>query len=171
VVAIVAVEPSGPPVHEIVPASPGFTKEAEVRSEWYSEGRLTKPYGLAALPLVYEPPVGAADELRFVKEPAAQAPELVQGWTQATPARKLANLSKVPVLVVTGEASYHAAYDHLTVAYLRQAGVETTFIRLAEQGIRGNGHMMMLELNNQDIAAVIERWIRDRVSSSAGNPS
>ncbi len=46
------------------------------------------------------------------------------------------------------EASYHAPYDHCTVAYLRQAGVRTDFIRLADHGIRGNGHMMMMEKNS-----------------------
>ena len=57
------------------------------------------------------------------------------------------------------EASYHAPYDHCTVAYLPQAGVQDTFIRLADVGIRGNGHMMMLEKNTDDIARVIEQWV------------
>jgi hypothetical protein len=61
---------------------------------------------------------------------------------------------------VTSEASYHASYDHCTVRYLAQAGVKTTFIRLPDVGIHGNGHMMMLEKNSDQIADVIERWLR-----------
>jgi hypothetical protein len=64
--------------------------------------------------------------------------------------------------VLTSEASYHAPYDHCTVAYLNQAGVKTTFIRLDEVGVRGNGHMMMLEKNNMAIAGVMANWL-DRV--------
>ena len=63
------------------------------------------------------------------------------------------------ILVLTSEASYHAPYDHCTVKYLQQAGVKPTWIKLAEQGIRGNSHVMMLEKNNQEIAAVIARWL------------
>jgi len=46
-----------------------------------------------------------------------------------------------------------------TAAYLTQAGVRNTFIRLADQGVRGNGHMMMIEKNNAAIAGVIAQWL------------
>ena len=62
-------------------------------------------------------------------------------------------------LILTSEASYHAAYDHCTVQYLEQAGVHPTFIQLSEIGVRGNGHMVMLEKNNLEIAAVLARWL------------
>ena len=38
-----------------------------------------------------------------------------------------------------------------------------TFMRLEDHGIRGNGHMMMLEKNSDEIAALLERWIRANV--------
>src|SRR6185295_14449294 len=57
------------------------------------------------------------------------------------------------------EASYHAAYDHCTVKYLQQAGVHPEWVKLADAGIHGNGHMMMLEKNNMDIAAAMSRWL------------
>jgi hypothetical protein len=69
----------------------------------------------------------------------------------------------VPILVVTSEASYHRAYDHCTVKYLEQAGVHVTWIKLADLGIHGNGHMMMLEKNNAEIAAVMSRWIEKTI--------
>ena len=67
---------------------------------------------------------------------------------------------RLPILVLTAEASYHAPYDHCTVRYLEQAGVKPTAIRLVESGIRGNSHVMMLEKNNKEIAAVIEMWLQ-----------
>jgi hypothetical protein len=75
------------------------------------------------------------------------------------PARQLPNLQKMPILVLTAEASYHAPYDHCTVNYLRQAGVKLTYIRLADIGIKGNSHVMMLEKNNKEIAAVLAKWL------------
>ena len=40
-----------------------------------------------------------------------------------------------------------------------------TFVRLADIGIRGNGHMMMLEKNNNAIAAVMLDWLRRRCAA------
>jgi pimeloyl-ACP methyl ester carboxylesterase len=149
--AIVAMEPSGPPVHDNV------TKGAP---DWFEDGPFTKPYGLTAPPLTYDPPLRDATDLRFVKQDTADADGRVRCWEQAEPARKLAHLADIPVLVVECEASYHAPYDHCTVKYLRQAGVMKTFyIRLADVGIRGNGHMMMIEENNAEIAELAANWL------------
>ena len=94
-----------------------------------------------------------------MREEKADAADLVQCWMQTSPARQLVNLKDIPVLVVTSEASYHASYDHCTVKYLRQAGVNTTFLPLARRNIRGNGHMMMLEKNSDEIAAAMLEWL------------
>ena len=64
---------------------------------------------------------------------------------------------------MTGEASYHASYDHCTAAFLQQAGVAITFVRLGDVGIRGNGHMMMLEKNNLEIAVFLDGWVRKNI--------
>jgi len=61
--------------------------------------------------------------------------------------------------VLTAEASYHAPYDHCTVKYLQQAGVKPSVIRLADVGIHGNSHVLMLEKNNRQIAGVIAGWL------------
>jgi hypothetical protein len=34
-----------------------------------------------------------------------------------------------------------------------------TFIKLADLGIHGNGHMMMLEKNSDQVAQVIASWL------------
>jgi len=142
--AIVAVEPSGPPVHE-APGKRG--------------GARTKPWGLAWEPLRYAPAATDAGQLAFVQQPRPDGDGLLACWLQREPARRLKNLARVPVAIITGEASYHAPYDHCTARYLEQAGVRTTFIPLAARGIRGNGHMMMLERNSDEIAGVIHRWL------------
>jgi pimeloyl-ACP methyl ester carboxylesterase len=153
--AIVAMEPSGPPVYDNVEKG---------APDWFEDGLLTKPYGLTAPPLAYDPPVANPEELRFVRQNKPDASDLVRCWAQVEPARTLVNLQHIPVLVVQAQASYHAPYDHCTVAYLRQARVSNTrFIRLADVGIKGNGHMLMLEKNNLEIAAVVERWLRESV--------
>jgi hypothetical protein len=75
----------------------------------------------------------------------------------------LTNLAAIPVLVATTEASYHAMYDHCTARYLARAGVRTEFVRLADKGIRGNGHMMMLEKNSLEIASFLDAWLSANV--------
>ena len=67
---------------------------------------------------------------------------------------------KIPMMIVAAESSYHAAFDHCTAAYLKQAGVPITFLRLEDAGIRGNGHMMMLEKNSDEIAGVLMDWLK-----------
>jgi pimeloyl-ACP methyl ester carboxylesterase len=99
--------------------------------------------------------IGAPD---YFKQGALALPYLVRCHVQKEPARKLPNL-KMPILVVMSEASYHAPYDHCTVKYLRQAGADPTFMRLADLGIKGNSHVMMNEKNNKEIAAVIAQWL------------
>jgi methyl coenzyme M reductase subunit C-like uncharacterized protein (methanogenesis marker protein 7) len=69
----------------------------------------------------------------------------------------------VPSVVVTAEASFHATYDACTVAFLAQAGAKPDVIQLADRGLRGNGHMMMLETNSDAVADVLADWLTARV--------
>jgi pimeloyl-ACP methyl ester carboxylesterase len=149
--AIVAMEPNGPPVYET---------EFRGAPDWFADTGARKTSGLGMVPLTYNPPLKSGETLSFVRQSKPDAPDLVRGWLQAEPARKLSNLARVPILIIVAEASYHAAYDHVTAAYLSQAGVPNTFIRLPDIGIRGNGHMMMLEKNSDEIAGVIEGWLK-----------
>jgi pimeloyl-ACP methyl ester carboxylesterase len=157
--AIVAVEPSGPPVHDMLTVG---------APEWFRDGKTIKRSGLGEVPLTYEPAVPEGATPDFVRQETAAGPDMTRCWLQKEPARKLRNLANIPVVVVMAEASYHAAYDHCTVAYLRQAGVRTDFVRLADHGIRGNGHMMMLEKNSDDIARVLEQWVARQVANERG---
>ena len=78
---------------------------------------------------------------------------------QKEPARKLVNLSKVNILILTAESSYHAPYDHGTSNFLKQAGVDHDFIRLEDHDIKGNGHMMMHEKISREVSNFINNWI------------
>ena len=46
---------------------------------------------------------------------------------------------------------------------LAQAGARPESLRLAEAGLRGNGHMMMLEKNSDQVADALVAWIAGRV--------
>jgi pimeloyl-ACP methyl ester carboxylesterase len=149
--AILAIEPVGPPFFntDIVPAP-----------EWFRDSPMQlRRWGVTDVPLTYSPPVKDPSEIAIVREEKPDAPDLVRCWLQKSPARQLTNLQKTPILIVTAEASYHAPYDYCTVKFLTQAGAHATHIRLADIGIHGNGHMMMLEKNNAEIAAVLSRWL------------
>ena len=39
------------------------------------------------------------------------------------------------------------------------AGVKNKHIRLENESVKGNGHMMMLEKNSDQVAQVIKKWI------------
>ena len=152
--ALIQVEPSGPPVHDVLAVgAPDFLRD----------GELVRPWGLSAIPLNYAPRPASAADLSFVQQAAADGPGLARCWLQKSPARQLPNLAKMPMLIVSGEASFHAPFEHCTVEYLQQAGVRPDWIDLGKAGIHGNGHMMMLEKNNLEIAAAIDRWLMKTV--------
>ena len=67
---------------------------------------------------------------------------------------------------MSAEASFGAPTAHCNAAFLKQVGVPVDYIRLADIGIRGNGHFLMLEKNNLEIAAVIADWLDRRVTPS-----
>lgn len=137
---IVALEPSGPP----------FSADLNCAK--------AKNYGIAELPLHYNPPVESVDQLELELLNAPQS-EWADGWVLKNPAPQLPRLQGVPILLMVSEASYHAQYDHLTSYVLHQCGVEHDFVRLEQHGIHGNGHMMMLEKNNLQIADLILEWL------------
>lgn len=64
------------------------------------------------------------------------------------------------MLLETSEASYHAVYDDCTYYFLHQAGVPVERLKLVDVGIHGNGHLQFMEKNSDEIAGVLEKWIR-----------
>ena len=171
--AIVGAEPSGPPVHDVVvPGAARFGMDfanatAVAGSVQFRDDPRLKRYGLADIPLLYAPAVTADSPLAFVQQDKAEAPDLVKCWRQKEPARKLVAVGERPVLYLAAEASFYAPYSHCTVGYLRQAGVNVDFVKLADIGLRGNGHMMMMEKNSDAIAQVIVEWLAKNVPAPA----
>jgi pimeloyl-ACP methyl ester carboxylesterase len=78
-------------------------------------------------------------------------------------------LGDLPVAVVTAESSGHGPADRETAEYLRRCGARVTEMRLAELGIRGNGHAMMLERNNDEIVTAITNWITGVLASTTSH--
>lgn len=145
--ALIAIEPSGPPFQ------PGYTK-------------LPLSYGITDLPILYDPPVNDPKvDFKTVLVPSIKPDRIgcVLQDEKIGPVRQLVNFKDIPVLVDTGQASYHAVYDHATVAFLKQAGVKVEHLLLEEVGIMGNGHMQFMELNNLEIAEALHRWIVGKV--------
>lgn len=189
--AVLAVEPAGPPGgtnRALKDNTLVFTNQVR----YFAQHR---PYGLADIPLTFEPavPEPAYDEHGVTQPPlelfatAAATnngvcllqrggPELRQADTtgrvlppEARPGvvRKLAALGRVCQLVVTAEASHHATCDGATVAFMRQAGVGVDHIRLEEAGVCGNGHLMYLEKNSDAVAQVIFEWVASSVPGAS----
>ncbi len=144
---IIAAEPIAPPIEN---AERGAT----------GPGRL---WGLTNLPMTYDPPVKDAAELHPVRQDKADAPDLIPCWVQKEPAHKLVNLEGIPVLNVSGEASYHRPYAHCIAKWLNQAGVKTKYVNLEDEGIRGNGHQFMSEKNSAEISKLFMDWLEKNV--------
>ncbi|KAL9616525.1 MAG: hypothetical protein Q9160_008618 [Pyrenula sp. 1 TL-2023] len=142
---IVSLEPTGPPFREVV----------------FSH-RSARPYGLTDIPITYDPPVNdpEKDLVKQSTSPPSTPGMQAQCYLQAEDApRQLIHLREIPVLLLTAEASYHALYDSYTVAYLRQAGVKVSHLELSKVNVHGNGHMMFLEKNSDEIANLIRQWL------------
>lgn len=125
-----------------------------------------RPYGVSNIPLTFETPWTEPSQLRKATVGETTYTEgllsNVSCVLQQSPANKLVNVAKVPMLFFVGEASVHALYDHCQVAFMRQAGVNVTFTKFADEGVRGNGHFAMLEKNSDQIALLVARWIEER---------
>jgi pimeloyl-ACP methyl ester carboxylesterase len=149
--AIVTAEPAGPPIQNVDTAKQVYT----------GKGNLV--WGVTSLPVKYDPPINDPAELQVELEAQSEGPGLVPCWLQKEPAHKLVNLQGIPVLDVSGEASYHRVFDSCDAKWLNQAGVKTTYVKLEDVGLPVNAHEMMLEKNSDGIAAYLESWMEKNV--------
>lgn len=137
--AIIGIEPSGPPFKDVLFS----TKPA-------------RPFGLTDAPLIYDPPI-ENPAIDFAKQTLLSTSPLATDCilqAEESP-RQLANLKGIHVMLVTSPSSFHVQYDWCTVRYLQQAGVNASHLLLSEHGIQGNGHMMFLEKNSEDVAQLV----------------
>lgn len=153
--ALIQLEPGGPPVFRdgpaAFPAGPTFA------------------WGLTRTPITYSPAVTDPAQLQFERVPLSGDPYVTSVWLQKNPARKLPNLSKVPIMLLTAPSGYNTEWDPGTHAYLNQAGVDHTWLKLSDIGIRGNGHFMFIEKNSDQIAGVVLKWIEKNVKTNGHN--
>lgn len=153
--AHVAVEPAGPPFYDVV---------FRGGSDWYGDSaRPARAWGITRLPLTFDPPASGPPQLAMARQDVADSPNMLRCWLQASPARQLPRLKGIPIVIVTGEGSFRATHDHCTSKFLSQAGVPNAHLRLENENVQGNGHMMMLEKNSSQVAEVMMRWIEKNV--------
>ena len=104
VAALFAIETLGPP----------FLKRPEMGMDL--------AWGLACSPITYDPAVTDPSELDTVTEERAELGP-IPITLQREPARRLANLSRFPIAVVTAEASMFLGFDRHLVEFLAQGWV------------------------------------------------
>lgn len=185
VAGVIAIEPAGPP------AGTACAVGSDGVRRYTTHIRLdpaVRQYGLADIPLTYEPPLEP-------RGPASSAAGSFESGLDLVPktmvggegtcilqrysgrqdgskriVRQLVNLQKMPHAIITGEASSHSKYDWATADYLRQAGVLVQKLPLERYNIGGNGHLMFLEKNSENIAGLITIWINSCVRKGPPPP-
>jgi len=123
-------------------------------------------WGLSDVPVTYDPPVSDPSQIRTRPETTFET-GVTPYILQQEPARKLKNLENIPIALVTAEASFASPGNPGSVAFLKQAGCKADELRLASYGVRGNGHMMMVEKNNRDVLQPLLKWIERNIPKSA----
>jgi len=98
-------------------------------------------WGLTAARLLYDPPAAAAADLDRVR-----------------PGR-LPGLAGFPIAIVEAEVSAMGAGCGAVATFLRSAGADAHHIRLADRGLHGNGHAVMLERNNRAVLDAVVAWL------------
>jgi pimeloyl-ACP methyl ester carboxylesterase len=101
-------------------------------------------WGITQAPITYDPPVSDPAEL------------------EGKP-RRLPNVARVPIAVVSAPASPFVHIHDAMVDFLRAAGCDVDSLKLAEQGVEGNGHAMMLERNNVEALEPIIGWVERKI--------
>ncbi len=149
--ALITVEPGGPQIGRVSTSQVAYT------------GAPANAWGPVNYPLTYDPAVSDPSELNTYLEEEADRSGEVPCWLQEEPAKQLVNFLDVPILSISADGTYHRVFDACIPKWLNQAGAQTDFFRLEEVGISGNGHMMQLELNSDDIIEFIHEWIREKV--------
>src|SRR5262245_47824113 len=124
-------------------------------------------WGMSTIPVTWDPPVKDPAEIRT----RWVADSEVDGsgyFLQEEPARKLPNWRDVAVLTVTSAAGAASPGNPGAPAFLKQAGVRVAEeLRLANAGINGNSHMMMVEKNHREVLQPILDWLDRNVRGTA----
>jgi hypothetical protein len=96
----------------------------------------------------------------------AGAPVAPVGSVGFTSVRLLANVSGIPMLYLTAEASGRTEGPAIVAALIR-SGAVAEHINLKDVGILGNGHFAMLESNRKQVFDVIREWVSRKAEPRA----
>jgi pimeloyl-ACP methyl ester carboxylesterase len=124
-------------------------------------------WGMSTIPVTWDPPLKDPAEFRtrWVADPEVDGGGY---FLQEEPARKLPNWRDVAVLTVTSAAGAASPGNPGAPAFLKQAGVRVAEeLRLANVGISGNSHMMMVEKNHREVLQPILDWLDRNVRGTA----
>jgi pimeloyl-ACP methyl ester carboxylesterase len=150
--AIITAEPGGPPIESVDTSTQKYT------------GRKGLVWGITNAPLHYDPPITDPSQLQvYLTSQPGGGPGTVPCYLQRAPVHKLVNLENIPVLDVSGQASYHRVFDACEAMWMKQAGVHVDFVKLEDVGLTGNAHEMMLEKNSDGIARFFASWLEKNV--------
>lgn len=149
--SIVTIEPGGPQI--------GGVDTSTVMPR----DRNPNSWGLTTEPYRYDPPANSPSDLNVRLEANSDRPGEVRCWMQVEPARKLVNFENIPILDISANGTYHRVFDGCIPKWINQAGGKAEFVRLEDVGISGNGHMMMLERNSDDVIKFIDGWVQKNV--------
>ncbi|PHH85518.1 hypothetical protein CDD83_304 [Cordyceps sp. RAO-2017] len=172
VASVVAVEPTGPPGCSHLPRG-GSGSQGCILHHHQLHNRV-RQFGIADIPLTYDPPLEPDRGLDMMPvaplgsdkgdQPCMLQHRAENGFPKGPMSvwrpRQLVNLKKMPHLVVTGQASRHSTFDWATVQFLLQTGLTVEHVKLQDFGLSGNGHLLFLEENSEQIATLVTNWAR-----------
>ncbi|HTT07081.1 MAG TPA: alpha/beta fold hydrolase [Steroidobacteraceae bacterium] len=101
-------------------------------------------------------------------EPGAPVPDVSGFASPGVPLSSLKHLGALPVAVISAEASDSTQGDAKTVEALRQLGCAAEHVQLADRGLHGNGHYMMMERNHRQVLQVLTDWWTSHEGTAAG---
>ena len=106
---------------------------------------------------------------------ATERPDMVKGVVALEPSGyppegRHSQLAKVPVVIVLGDHQPETAVTNTKAITdrLKSLGGDASTVVLPEVGIRGNGHMMMMERNSEQVADLVVDWIQRHVPGVRG---
>ncbi|MGW0182688.1 alpha/beta fold hydrolase [Nocardia sp. NPDC003345] len=114
------------------------------------------------------PPFGRPRHARALSRgvtafPLSSAPRGTAGEPQG--------LARVPVLVVSADASGHTPADSATAEFLAGLGVEVRHMELRNYGLRGDGHGVVFDKNSTAAFRLVHRWCADATALSGTGPT
>ncbi|MGC1887852.1 MAG: hypothetical protein WA709_17450 [Stellaceae bacterium] len=146
---------------DIEGAAPAFNCPYPPTCQTYNgvPSTLTPVWGATTAPITYSPAITDPSQLVRVPQSAPAGPNEATCWLQGAPVHTLPNLRGIPTMVMVSQSSFATQTEVCMHQFLEQAGVKNDFVRLEKEGLYGNGHLMNVELNSDQIAQFLIDWL------------